>query len=1170
MTQFSPLDPDSLHLQLHLWAKMERQHLKVALGLPRENKSINVEPFINFLTGNFTSLELRDLKYIRGIAKKLDPTSNDLNLKELVEKIERAVSGETKSVVTVPALSQQGSGSALTIRTFASFLSDDWIRGIQVLEGGTLVDSGSWVFRFINSMPPDSISEMARTKLEKLGNELLGMCSYGHRIREISGLSLEKIEEELKSLGAEIRDRIKYLQPGEAVLLPWGYHGTGLGHGMLLRIQADAQDSFQIEVYNTGEGLEYHHSLKTQQITYFDPVLRFEKIPASVLFSSELLGFFEMIFEPMVLPHAQELQPFPVEYKAEMLYAWILLSLRTYLSLPSSSEGSYIQAQRAGTCSARSVLAYLRTQLQEDYREFKLQMNIALIREGLETFESELRKPKNDDMRKIFRHAIRNSARLLEKEMVHRIALTAAIRSGQELKVLEERREALETELQEAMTTELRNPGFRDDRERIQDYMQKLFGAKNRESSTSTSLTPMETTTWTGPLSFEECTSITEFQQLLEYWIEWSPPEIDTINRGTLIPIHLLLSLPVPSKEAPWHRYQWNKDECIMTVRLIERLVNKLRNLYIFRSGSISSETVVAFHLATAVAFDLISYVKPEFANYSINIDYVRRAETLLWFNPILDTELDMKWLALKEYFETGPRPSLFQFLNREEVGLSAIDPFIKHQMSECISELKRQKKYEGARSEYRVACRKYSISLSFKDWLELVLQCDEVPSEYEITKEITQVFFTEYKMLRNCAQIAMDEVYHYYFISPLDSRVVPPLQERYTSIVLRLLKNSDQSWMEVKKLRIANGFIDYRSCRYNGKMSAGWKKLFPYIPSGKLDELDWCGLRAEANVDHSYYGNRQEGDPYIPVENGTLLTRKVPQPLRYLYPTLFSPEAKKVRISSVTELIERYPDHLNTQETQAVLIMALFTSDTLNEACRDSPVTVQALLATLEKACFDLAQKKEKEDAVHMLLMIQIGIIDRLYFGDDKRKRQELERILQFVSLRKFENPELKREQHQLQLWCLKRLLYVSREEHYLKEFFRHFLHLVNDRAGTRQILVLLELDSGILSPFHLGLLRNFLPDHLNEVLADFSISLSGKWEGDIPYYRNGEYTFDVLAGKLFHGKRPVVLAGGRSREFPPTDFPDFFTRERNFHSIEGSVYDVINFRIRHVNYYF
>lgn len=216
-----------------------------------------------------------------------------------------------------------------------------------------------------------------------------------------------------RAQAARIQRRLEALRPGEALLLPAGYHAAGQTHAMLWELVRESDERFSLSIYNTNASADLRHpaGTATEKVVVrneleallgrpIDPLLIQTSYRRAGLPRERLLGDVGCeVFARLVLLHDDPralLGLGPPTGGAEAKLGNYLLAERLggEEAVPSGERRDYRTRQKSGNCAFESLMAYLRDHLGPDvYHRLKER----LLREVLRRFRAKLRAEAPED-----------------------------------------------------------------------------------------------------------------------------------------------------------------------------------------------------------------------------------------------------------------------------------------------------------------------------------------------------------------------------------------------------------------------------------------------------------------------------------------------------------------------------------------------------------------------------------------------------------------------------------------------------------------------------------------------------------------------------------------------------------------------------------------------------
>ncbi len=174
-----------------------------------------------------------------------------------------------------------------------------------------------------------------------------------------------------KSICLIIKSLFENLLPGEKLLLPFGWVEVLGGHAMLLEISLNSMKELNMEIFNSGDGIQYHFTKYDYERMSVLPNMIFEGIPLSRL---EENLFYEG-FADLLLPIDKE------SYSSADIYESLLEPYYPNLKIDQTKDEHYMVPQIAGTCVFSCQKAYLASKL---YHVFESKLNIFIDYETID------------------------------------------------------------------------------------------------------------------------------------------------------------------------------------------------------------------------------------------------------------------------------------------------------------------------------------------------------------------------------------------------------------------------------------------------------------------------------------------------------------------------------------------------------------------------------------------------------------------------------------------------------------------------------------------------------------------------------------------------------------------------------------------------------------------
>lgn len=177
-----------------------------------------------------------------------------------------------------------------------------------------------------------------------------------------------------------MQERINKMQPGSRLLIPGGWNTANGGHAMFYEIIKIDSGKYNMLVFNSGGGLNYHPSTEADTS---DRGLKEKFLPilteVNLDFNPELTWreYYELLHRP-----PQRSSENIKEYSAESVYEKFLHLIRPNFGktsvIPDPTESDFITGQRQGTCTADVLFQFMRAESRTVYKEHNLDSATAL------------------------------------------------------------------------------------------------------------------------------------------------------------------------------------------------------------------------------------------------------------------------------------------------------------------------------------------------------------------------------------------------------------------------------------------------------------------------------------------------------------------------------------------------------------------------------------------------------------------------------------------------------------------------------------------------------------------------------------------------------------------------------------------------------------------------
>ena len=179
----------------------------------------------------------------------------------------------------------------------------------------------------------------------------------------------------IQNIAREMGEKVLALKSGEFLTLPGGYNSEDGGHSMLLDVEKCSNGHFNLTLFTTGDGLEYHEQIQTQDKRIVSISRKFKNIPEGVLFFSSPRShlFFEGLIYLRIVKQDRN-------FSAAFIYESLMERFLSYLDLENADLEDFTKPQGNGTCSWKVLIKHLRQHLpRPDYRLLKFMIEQDIV-----------------------------------------------------------------------------------------------------------------------------------------------------------------------------------------------------------------------------------------------------------------------------------------------------------------------------------------------------------------------------------------------------------------------------------------------------------------------------------------------------------------------------------------------------------------------------------------------------------------------------------------------------------------------------------------------------------------------------------------------------------------------------------------------------------------------
>lgn len=317
---------------------------------------------------------------------------------------------EQKRGVVPPHPSLAAMQTAQKLQKLAAHINGDLFIGQSELEGGNKFDmmlfARDWIIKKIAQLEKKSPTPKLLLQLKALLIDLKNGIALQEKISDPSASS------NLESLSKEMQEAVKGLTPGgPGILLGGGWTDVVSGHSIYFKISRNVKGTFRLEVFNTGDGLQYHSGVKiiTPDAPGRDPKLQDKKRTVLILDNideSRMIapafwnGFLELVLFQKI-PSEEETKKssaavsttaapsVPTNYQAKDVYERLLPFLNgTPEQDQSFDEHEYVIPQHSGICSWASLMyGVIRRAVDTDeFPKIEHEMQMEILRDLYQSY----------------------------------------------------------------------------------------------------------------------------------------------------------------------------------------------------------------------------------------------------------------------------------------------------------------------------------------------------------------------------------------------------------------------------------------------------------------------------------------------------------------------------------------------------------------------------------------------------------------------------------------------------------------------------------------------------------------------------------------------------------------------------------------------------------------
>lgn len=337
-----------------------------------------------------TVKDLKKLKIAKQNLSRLEVFSRQLDtnysqgpdFKDVIKQVERAsLSAKPSEVIAVEKPDfYTPSPSEIDARLFIHIHGDAFAKGASPLEGMPPIEPMQFLYHYLQ--------RNKRFNSEKISAVLSSAIKVYELINKAK-LAIESCKNErqqsdlLKKMAGELGLFLKsQLQSAGAVGIPGGWVDLPFGHAVFYEVKKQEDGKFTFRAYNTGSGID-----STEGVALFEK----EKHPCFLEIQDIEL---ENLLNPTILSALIEMESFslnptktegrvdlsPTKYSAADIYQGIIPLLGGKVIPTDFKIEAVMTRQRGGTCSWKSLCAFLRSNLDfSSYKRFKYEIKLQTL-----------------------------------------------------------------------------------------------------------------------------------------------------------------------------------------------------------------------------------------------------------------------------------------------------------------------------------------------------------------------------------------------------------------------------------------------------------------------------------------------------------------------------------------------------------------------------------------------------------------------------------------------------------------------------------------------------------------------------------------------------------------------------------------------------------------------
>lgn len=326
-------------------------------------------------------------------------------------KINLAALKRTQTRDTSSTLAAKKLRAYTDIKTVGHLVGDRLMSGMKDAHGDKLEGGNPEIMMSYMSALCERVTELhSETIAPKTKETLLALAKRfeeaSNRSQSLSPLFLRF---NLNKILNDLKTQLNSLAAGESILIPYGWKGTiNEGHAILMECRKTPNNKWQVILYNTGAGTEFHDAYIKKGKKYINTMKVYE-VPNETMNGNE---FLKAVLEPSYL-----LEEVGRKSRSEEdIYPFLEPFSIHSSQIDEKNLTFWAKPQVSGTCSLRCLMAYLGAEIgREEFTKLKPLLEQIALSAAIETFMPRI---ENDaPLRRLLQRAAPTMFKRLAKEL---------------------------------------------------------------------------------------------------------------------------------------------------------------------------------------------------------------------------------------------------------------------------------------------------------------------------------------------------------------------------------------------------------------------------------------------------------------------------------------------------------------------------------------------------------------------------------------------------------------------------------------------------------------------------------------------------------------------------------------------------------------------------------